>query len=159
MGSEKRRWVWVMIVAVVAALVWWLVPQGTSPSQEPKATSETDPARNAPTREAFEDPSPSVEVDRPPIGADSPDAPPTAKPLPRDEVALPATAGVFDAGVEDDEPPTDANRRRDAMLTTVLDRLEQDLRTAEEAGDEDRASQLRVRIERLEERRRELAEP
>jgi DNA-binding ferritin-like protein len=65
---------------------------------------------------------------------------------------------MLDAGVEDDTP-ADANGRRDAMLTTVLDRLEQDLRAAEEAGDEDRASQLRVRIERLEERRRELAEP
>jgi hypothetical protein len=45
------------------------------------------------------------------------------------------------------------------MMGTVLDQLNEDLRAAEEAGDDERATDLRIRIERLEARRRELAEP
>ena len=44
------------------------------------------------------------------------------------------------------------------MLGVVLDRLQGDLRAAQEAGDEERAAQLKIRIDRLEQRRSELSE-
>ncbi len=157
MGAEKRRWVWVIIVAVVAAVVWWLVPQGTSPSQEPAAETKANDRERA-QRAAPVDPLPAAGT-RPASGdAERADAPPTAEPLPRDEVALPPTPGAGDAGVPGDAAG-DPAARREAMLTTVLDRLREDLRAAEDANDEEQAARLRVRIERLEARRQELGEP
>lgn len=82
---------------------------------------------------------------------------PFAAPLPRDEVQLPEKRSAPDAGIESDDPAT-VEEKRDQMLSVVLDRLSEDLRAAEEAGDEERAAQLKVRIERLEKRRDELRE-
>ncbi len=147
---------WVVIVAVVAAAVWWLVPQGTSPSQEP---DPQEPAATAPARPApIEAPPPDVTADEEATQALDDDASPTAAPLPRDQVELPADVGATDAGVRDDAP-VDVAARRDAMLGTVLDRLREDLQAAEEAGDAEAEARIRVRIERLEARRQELAEP
>jgi hypothetical protein len=53
----------------------------------------------------------------------------------------------------------EVGEKRDQMLTTVLDRLKRDLREARDAGDEEGAAQLEVRIGRLERRRDELAKP
>jgi len=84
------------------------------------------------------------------------DAEPIAAPLPRDEVELPSPSSPVDGGVAD---PDSVERRRDEMLGTVLGRLNADLAAAEESGNEEEAERLRIRIERLSQRRDELAEP
>ena len=143
MSSTRRRWVWLAIVALLA-LVWWLVPRPTSPSPtaEP-ATSE----RREPT------PKPgSIPVEH----EETKEREPVAVPLPRHEVELSEAAAPADGGVDD---PVPVERRRDEMLSTVLARLNAELEAAEEAGNEEEAARLRIRVERLSQRRDELAEP
>jgi hypothetical protein len=143
MGSTRRRWVWLAIVALVAA-IWWLVPRRTSPSPTPPVPEPqaVEPQRKStPVLEAREAPE---------------DAEPIAAPLPRDEVELPSSSPPVDGGVAD---AGSIEQRRDAMLGTVLDRLNADLAAAEESGNEEEAERLRIRIERLRQRRDELAEP
>ena len=79
---------------------------------------------------------------------------PFVTPLPRDEIQLPAKAAP-DGGVADDDSSS-IEEKRDRMLGVVLEQLEEDLRAAEEAGDEQRAARIRVRRDRLEQRRNEL---
>lgn len=86
---------------------------------------------------------------------DMDDREPVTVPLPRDQVELPSTAPA-DGGVDD---PISVEQRRDEMLSTVLERLSAELEAAEEAGNEEEAARLRIRIERLSQRRDELAEP
>lgn len=143
MSSGRRRWLWIAIVAVLAA-IWWLVPRGTSPSQAPAVV---EPAEPPPAAERIAQPEEPTSDDEEPFAA----------PLPRDEVELPDTPAMPDAGVASDDPAS-LEEKRDQMLTAVLDRLRRDVSAAEEAGDDERAARLRVRIERLEQRQSELAE-
>ncbi len=148
MGSTKRRWVWLAIVAV-AVVAWWLFPRAPtsapSASPAPAAVSEPPSAERRPT---------PAEIPTEPVGTDEQE--PIAAPLPRHEVELPEPPSSMDGGVED---PVPVEQRRDEMLGTVLDRLNEDLRAAEEAGDDEEAARLKIRIERLRQRRDELAEP
>lgn len=150
MGSEKRRWIWIATVALAAAALWWLYPEEPPPSQAPSIPEP--PALQA-------SPEPSRSKMAAPSESDAPSdvGEPFAAPLPRDEVQLPEKRSAPDAGIESDDPAT-VEEKRDQMLSVVLDRLSEDLRAAEEAGDEERAAQLKVRIERLEKRRDELRE-
>ncbi len=134
---------WLAIVALVAA-IWWLVPRRTSPSPTPAVP---EPQAAEPQRRS----TPALEEPEAPD-----DAEPIAAPLPRDEVELPSPSSPVDGGVAD---PDSVERRRDEMLGTVLGRLNADLAAAEESGNEEEAERLRIRIERLSQRRDELAEP
>jgi len=153
-GSSRRRYIWITLVALAAAALLWVDAKEEDAPPAPEATpASAPPTRAAP---AAPDPPPEVpaEVEPPPAA----DAPPTAAPLPREQVELPSSQKAPDGGVPERDPAATEERRND-MMGTVLDRLNEDLRAAEEAGDEERANELRIRIERLEARRRELTEP
>mgnify|MGYP001814838212 CR=1 FL=1 len=157
-GSSRRRWIWITLVALAAAALLWAEAHEPDAPETQSATTDSAPARpSASTASTLspEAPEEADELDPPPP---SPDAPPTATPLPRGEVELPPSAQALDGGVPERDPASTAERRDD-MMAAVLERLNEDLRAAEEAGDAERAEQLRVRIERLEDRRRELTEP
>ena len=149
MGSANRRWFWVAAVALVAGLLWWTQTRDgdrvdAPPRPEPVVA---EPAPEPPPSE------PEAVRERPEPGAEG-ESEPIATPLPRDEVQLPAT-GAPDGGVDDDDPAS-IEVKRDRMLGVVLEQLEEDLRAAEEAGDEQRAARIRVRRDRLEQQRNEL---
>lgn len=145
MISEEHRWWWIAIVALIAAAIWWLVPRTTGPGQAPARFEPPDIPKHA--GRLAEDEATRTDAD----------APPTASPLPREQIELP-DARLSDAGVALDDGTRRAGRRGQ-MLTLVLERLRDELATAEEAGDEERATQLRIRIERLERLRTELTGP
>jgi len=153
-GSSRRRYIWITLVALAVAALLWVDAKEEAAPPAPEATPASAPAtRAAPTAP---DPPPQVpaEVEPPPAA----DSPPTAAPLPREQVELPSSPQAPDGGVPERDPASTEERRND-MMGTVLDQLNEDLRAAEEAGDDERATDLRIRIERLEARRRELAEP
>ncbi len=153
MSSKSRRWVWVFAVALVAAALWWLLPKQDRVDDLPSIPEPPElQAAPAPRREA------RVDETDPVAPSDEGDGEPLAKPLPRDEVLLPEKQAAMDAGVPNDDSAS-VEEKRNRMLGVVLDRLRDDLRAAEDAGDGDRAERLKVRIERLEQRRSELAEP
>ncbi len=151
MTSKRRLSIGVLTVGLAAAGVWWLSAERDRPG--PASSTKTPSEAQAPL-----EPSPraiAAPQDRK-VAAD--DDEPVAAPLPRDEVVLPEKQGTVDAGVASVDPAS-REERRDRMLGVVLDRLHEDLRHAKDAGDEDRAAQLRIRIDRLEERRSALEEP
>lgn len=151
MSSKSRRWVWVFAVALVAAALWSLLPKQDRLDELPSIPEPPElQAAPAPRRE--------VRVDETAPVTPSDEGEPLAKPLPRDEVLLPEKRAAMDAGVPNDDSAS-IEEKRDRMVGVVLERLHDDLRAAEDAGDEDRAERLMVRIERLEQRRSELAEP
>jgi hypothetical protein len=151
MSSKSRRWVWVFAAALVAAAVAWLLPSrdrvGDLPSTPEPPELQTAPAPRLEAR-----------VAEPDFDAHSEMGEPLAQPLPRDQVPLPEKRAAMDAGVASDDPAS-VDEKRDRMLGVVLDRLKDDLRAAQEAEDDERVERLRVRIERLEQRRSELAQP
>ncbi|MFW2387424.1 MAG: hypothetical protein ACN4G0_03755 [Polyangiales bacterium] len=150
MSSGKRRWLWVGAVALVAAAIWWT----RSTNERPIADSAApEPSHAEP---ATAPPSPPEPERAPPGPTPSGDdeGEPVAVPLPREEVELPAKQ-ASDAGVADADPST-PEERRDRMLGVVLEQLDEDLREAKEAGDEERAARIRVRRDRLKEQRGEI---
>ncbi len=153
MSSEKRPWFLIASLALAAAAAWWLYPKESGPGRAP---SFTDSAEAVPTPEPQRQPqalAAPAQSDTPADGQGEP----FATPLPREEVLLPEKQGTSDAGVASDDPIS-RKEKRDRMLGVVLDRLQGDLRAAQEAGDEERAAQLKIRIDRLEQRRSELSE-
>ena len=151
MSSNSRRWVLIFAVALVAAATAWLLPRQDHASDLPSIPEPPELEAAPPSRL-------DARVDEPGLDVPSEEREPLAKPLPRDEVLLPEKLAAMDAGVPSDDPSS-VDEKRDRMLGVVLDRLHDDLRAAEDAGDEERADRVRVRIERLERRRSELAEP
>lgn len=138
-------------VALAAAAAWWLYPEDGSSRQpssirEPAETPTTAEPRRQALAAARDQDAPADEEGKP-----------VATPLPRDEVVLREKHETSDAGVANDDPAS-TEEKRDRMLEVVLDRLQEDLRAAQEAGDEARAAQLEVRIDRLVQRRSELTE-
>ena len=153
MSSDKRRWIWVSAVALVAAAFWWRTP--AEPAPEEPVPEEPREAMRA-KRES--PPAPPEEAPRPEAAPVENEEAPSAPPLPRDEIELPPTSQQSDAGVPI-EDASSTQEKRERMISIVLDRLEQDLRDAEEADDEATAARLRVRIERMKRQRDELASP
>lgn len=157
-GSSRRRWIWITLAALAAAaLLWADANEADAPETSSAATASAPAKPSAPATSTLAPEAPE-EPDKPELPPPAPDAPPTATPLPRGQVELPSSAQALDGGVPERDPASTAERRDD-MMASVLERLNEDLRAAEEAGDGERAAQLRVRIERLEARRRELTEP
>ncbi|MGB5284420.1 MAG: hypothetical protein WBN29_07905 [Polyangiales bacterium] len=153
MSSEKRPWFWIASLALAVAAAWWLYPQDSGPGRAP---SFPDSAEAIPTPEPQQQPqalAAPAQSDTPADGQGEP----FATPLPREEVLLPEKQRTADAGVASDDPIS-REEKRDRMLGVVLDRLQDDLRAAQEAGDEEQAAQLKIRIDRLEQRRSELSE-
>lgn len=152
MSSERRPWVWIASVALAAAAAWWLYPRDSAP---PTAPAVSESAEAVPTPEPQQQPQALADPAQSDTPADE-EGEPFVTPLPREEVVLPDRQGATDAGVASDDPIS-REEKRDRMLGVVLDRLQDDLRAAQEAGDEERAAQLKIRIERLEQRRSELS--
>lgn len=150
MGSGKRRWFWVAAAALVAAVLWQSQAKDVGPVAEPEA-----PVPVAGEREPEPPSKPEAVQVRPEPTSD--EGEPLATPLPRAEVELPAKA-VPDGGVMDDDPAS-VEEKRDRMLRVVIEQLDEDLRAAEEAGDEERAARIRVRRDRLKEQRSESTAP
>lgn len=150
MSSANRRWFWLAAVALVAGLLWWMQTLGgdrmdAPPRPEPVAAEPTP----APLRLEPE----AAEPERKEASAED-EGEPFVTPLPRDEIQLPAKVAA-DGGVADDDSSS-IEEKRDRMLGVVLEQLEEDLRAAEKAGDEQRAARIRVRRDRLQEQRNEL---
>jgi|GEM_PF-4817112 len=152
MRMDRRHWVLLAVVALLAA-VWWLAPTSTSPTQAPSIARESSKPGQVSEKHAIPAP-PRTKNDAP----GSTDDAPTTIPPPRDALELPRADPTLDAGVTSDDSSS-VSEKQDRMLMTVLDRLRADLETAEAAADEEEARRLKIRIERLEARRRELAEP
>lgn len=151
MSTGKRRWFWVAAAALVAAAIWWMRAADERPIPEPAAP---DPSEAEPTP-VPSPPEPEAVPARPmPMPSGDDESEPSAMPLPREDVELPAKQ-VSDAGVADADPAS-PEERRDRMLGLVLEQLDEDLREAEEAGDEERAARIRVRRDRLKEQRGEI---
>lgn len=150
MSSGKRRWLWVGAVALVAAAIWWTQATNKGPIADSAAP---EPSHGEPAPAAPPAPEPELVPPRPTSGGDD-EGEPSAVPLPREDVELPAKQ-ASDAGVVDTDPST-PEERRDRMLGVVLEQLDEDLREAEENGDEERAARIRVRRDRLKEQRGEI---
>jgi hypothetical protein len=158
MTSKRQLSIGLLAVGLTAAGVWWLSgPDGRHgpahsaevPAEAQKAPAEPSPRGIVAAREAED------AVDSDPAADDGE---PIAAPLPREEVVLPEKLGTADGGVASGDPASN-DERRDQMLGVVLDRLQEDLHQAKDAGDEERAAQLQIRIDRLEARRSALKEP
>lgn len=153
MSSQRRPWFWIGSVVLAAAAAWWLYPKDSGPSRPPSIPESAEAPPDA-------KPQRQPRALAAPTNGDAPtdeEREPSATPLPREEVVLPEKQKTADAGVPTDDPAS-TEEKRDRMLGVVLDRLQEDLRAAQEAGDEERAAQLKIRIDRLEQRRSELTE-